>query len=179
MTQANTRPSSCVSATHELYLLFSLPVYEIFRYGGANPMETSDHMGAISIYSNIECGLGIIGCSLPSLRKLFRFYHGSSRDMHYQYPSNVSKPGNSLCRHALEELSTDSQAWAPQRSGNALGSSGPPAFKLDSRRGTSHGSDDDLIVDADDSSQRGWIVRKTARSPRQYVISCFMILVFL
>lgn len=42
--------------------------------------------------SNIECGLGIIGCSLPPLRKLFKFYYGSSADSKgYKYPSEVSQ----------------------------------------------------------------------------------------
>lgn len=49
-----------------------------------------DHLGVINITSNIECGLGIIGCSLPPLRKLFKFYYGSSHDGNYKYPAEVS-----------------------------------------------------------------------------------------
>ena len=48
-----------------------------------------DHLAVISITSNVECCLGIIACSLPPLRKLFRFYYGSSRD-NYQITDEVS-----------------------------------------------------------------------------------------
>ncbi|TDZ14639.1 hypothetical protein Cob_v012517 [Colletotrichum orbiculare MAFF 240422] len=45
--------------------------------------ETAYHLDIISITSNIECSLGIIGCSLPPLRKLFKFYYGSSHEGNY------------------------------------------------------------------------------------------------
>lgn len=48
-----------------------------------------DHLAVISITSNVECCLGIIACSLPPLRKLFRFYYGSSRD-NYQITDEAS-----------------------------------------------------------------------------------------
>lgn len=49
-----------------------------------------DHLGVISITSNVECCLGIIACSLPPLRKLFRFYYGTSRDQSNKYTGEVS-----------------------------------------------------------------------------------------
>ncbi|KAK1654156.1 hypothetical protein BDP81DRAFT_467792 [Colletotrichum phormii] len=42
------------------------------------------HLGVISITSNLECSLGIIGSSLPPLQKLFKFYYGSSHDGNYK-----------------------------------------------------------------------------------------------
>lgn len=44
------------------------------------PTETMYHFGIIQMCSNIECGLGIIGCSLAPLRKLFKFYYGSTSE---------------------------------------------------------------------------------------------------
>lgn len=49
-----------------------------------------DHLGVISLTSNIECSLGIIGCSLPPLRKLFKFYYGSSHSGTYKFTGEVS-----------------------------------------------------------------------------------------
>ncbi|KAF6782649.1 integral membrane protein, partial [Colletotrichum sojae] len=46
--------------------------------------ESSDHLGVINITSNVECSLGIIACSLPPLRKLFKFYYGTSHDANYK-----------------------------------------------------------------------------------------------
>lgn len=54
------------------------------------PTETLYHFGIIQICSNIECGLGIIGCSLPPLRKLFKFYYGSTSEGKYANTGNVS-----------------------------------------------------------------------------------------
>ncbi|KAH6639995.1 hypothetical protein BKA67DRAFT_671367 [Truncatella angustata] len=42
------------------------------------PNEFLYHVGPIMICSNIECSLGIMACSLPPLRKLFKHYYGSS-----------------------------------------------------------------------------------------------------
>lgn len=38
----------------------------------------TDHVGPIVICSNVECSFGIIACSLPPLRKLFKTFYGSS-----------------------------------------------------------------------------------------------------
>ncbi|KAF5020881.1 hypothetical protein F66182_7083 [Fusarium sp. NRRL 66182] len=51
-----------------------LKYYDTKKY----PTEIAYHLGVISITSNIECSLGIIASSLPPLRKLFKFYYGSS-----------------------------------------------------------------------------------------------------
>ncbi|KAG6354386.1 hypothetical protein INS49_004403 [Diaporthe citri] len=96
----------------------------------------------VNITSNIECGLGIIGCSLPPLRKLFKFYYGSSQDGNYKYP---------------------------EESENVLGGSGP-GIKLSSMSGHNQGYHASakrtnsvapgMEVDDDDSSRKG-IMRKT------------------
>jgi hypothetical protein len=39
-----------------------------------------DHLGAIVITSNLECSLGLLACALPPLRKLFKFYYGSTHE---------------------------------------------------------------------------------------------------
>ncbi|KAL4731458.1 hypothetical protein ACLX1H_000426 [Fusarium chlamydosporum] len=57
-----------------------LKYYDAVKY----PNEIAYHLAVISITSNVECCLGIIACSLPPLRKLFRFYYGSSHDENYQ-----------------------------------------------------------------------------------------------
>ncbi|KAF5491535.1 hypothetical protein CGCS363_v010621 [Colletotrichum siamense] len=57
-----------------------LKYYDTAKY----PTEIGYHLGVISITSNLECALGIIGCSLPPLRKLFKFYYGSSHDGNYK-----------------------------------------------------------------------------------------------
>ncbi|ORY57767.1 uncharacterized protein BCR38DRAFT_353944 [Pseudomassariella vexata] len=44
------------------------------------PNDLPYHLAAIVITSNVECGLGIIACSLPPLRKLFKFYYRSCHD---------------------------------------------------------------------------------------------------
>jgi hypothetical protein len=49
-----------------------------------------DHLAVISITSNVECCLGMIACSLPPLRKLFKFYYGSSHEGNYQITGEVS-----------------------------------------------------------------------------------------
>ncbi|KAH0437136.1 integral membrane protein [Colletotrichum camelliae] len=115
-----------------------LKYYDTAKY----PTEIGYHLGVISITSNLECALGIIGCSLPPLRKLFKFYYGSSHDGNYKVSGG---------------------------SENVLGSAGP-AIKLGSlsdhdrtyhasakRTGTRDLETDD---DRDDSSHKG-IIRKT------------------
>lgn len=47
-----------------------------------------DHLGMINISSNIECGLGVIACSLPPLRRLFRCCN-SSQDGIFNYSGEV------------------------------------------------------------------------------------------
>lgn len=59
-----------------------------------------DHLGVISITSNVECCLGIIACSLPPLRKLFRFYYGTSRDQSNKYTGEVSYILDQVQRHS-------------------------------------------------------------------------------
>ncbi|KAH8763606.1 hypothetical protein F5883DRAFT_676241 [Diaporthe sp. PMI_573] len=115
-----------------------LKYYDTTKY----PTEIAYHLGVINITSNIECGLGIIGCSLPPLRKLFKFYYGSSHDGNYKY-------------HGESE--------------NALGNSGR-GIKLNSIGGNNGGYHAsakransgalELELDDDDSSRRG-IMRKT------------------
>ena len=54
----------------------------------------SDHAGQVALMSGLECSIGIIACSLPPLRMLFRqFFKGSSNQSHPQYDStsDVSK----------------------------------------------------------------------------------------
>ncbi|CAG9940078.1 unnamed protein product [Clonostachys rosea f. rosea IK726] len=115
-----------------------LKYYDTKKY----PTEIGYHLGVISITSNLECSLGIIACSLPPLRKLFKFYYGnSSRDAQYKYT---------------------------RESENALGSSGP-GIRLDSinkhdrpfhsAKVTASGFRE-LETDDDGSSRKG-IVRKT------------------
>lgn len=63
----------------------------------AYPAETMYHLGIIQVCSNVECGLGLVGCSLPPLRKLFKFYYGSSSsasegNRHRASTGNVSSP---------------------------------------------------------------------------------------
>ncbi|KAF9870235.1 integral membrane protein [Colletotrichum karsti] len=108
------------------------------------PTEIGYHLGVISITSNLECALGIIGCSLPPLRKLFKFYYGSSHDANYKYSG---------------------------QSENVLGSAGP-AIKLGSitdhertyhasaKRAASGTRELETDDDRDDSSHKG-IIRKT------------------
>ncbi|VUC30765.1 unnamed protein product, partial [Clonostachys rosea] len=118
-----------------------LKYYDTKKY----PTEIGYHLGVISITSNLECSLGIIACSLPPLRKLFKFYYGSSsRDAQYKYK------------------------YTREQSENALGSSGP-GIRLDSinkhdrpfhsAKVTASGFRE-LGTDDDDSSRKG-IVRKT------------------
>ncbi|KAJ4005529.1 hypothetical protein NW766_011079 [Fusarium irregulare] len=64
-----------------------LKYYDVVKY----PDEIAYHLAVISITSNVECCLGIIACSLPPLRKLFRFYYGSSRD-NYQITDESATP---------------------------------------------------------------------------------------
>lgn len=115
-----------------------LKYYDTTKY----PTEIAYHLGVINITSNIECGLGIIGCSLPPLRKLFKFYYGSSHDGTYKYP---------------------------RESENALGGSGR-GIKLSSMGGNNGGYHAsakransgalELELEDDDSSRKG-IMRKT------------------
>ncbi|KAL0778187.1 hypothetical protein CaCOL14_005840 [Colletotrichum acutatum] len=108
----------------------------------ANPI---DHLGVISITSNLECSLGIIGSSLPPLRKLFKFYYGSSHDGNYKITGE---------------------------SGDALGSAGPGiklgslsgndrTYHASAKRGTSRAGVREHETDDDDSSSRKGIIRKT------------------
>ncbi|KAH7241313.1 hypothetical protein BKA59DRAFT_528924 [Fusarium tricinctum] len=115
-----------------------LKYYDTVKY----PEEIAYHLGVISITSNVECCLGIIACSLPPLRKLFRFYYGTSRDQSNKYTGE---------------------------SENALNNSGL-GIRLDSvggRKGTFQASAQhttprvgDHETDDDNSSSKG-IIRKT------------------
>ncbi|KAJ0142865.1 hypothetical protein HZ326_14363 [Fusarium oxysporum f. sp. albedinis] len=68
------------------YLQLRLVAESLYQHRELN------HLGVVSIASNVECCLGIIACSLPPLRKLFNFYYGSSHEGNYQYTGEVSSP---------------------------------------------------------------------------------------
>ncbi|CAF3495999.1 hypothetical protein SNK03_005806 [Fusarium graminearum] len=115
-----------------------LKYYDVAKY----PKETAYHLAVISITSNVECCLGMIACSLPPLRKLFKFYYGSSHEGNYEITGESD--------HGLS---------------NSNG-----GIRLDSvggRRGTFHASakpdtkrSRDNETDDDNSSSKG-IIRKT------------------
>ncbi|KAJ0297333.1 hypothetical protein COL516b_010750 [Colletotrichum fioriniae] len=118
-----------------------LKYYDTAKY----PTEIAYHLGVISITSNLECSLGIIGSSLPPLRKLFKFYYGSSHDGNYKITGE---------------------------SGDALGSAGPGiklgslsgndrTYHASAKRGTSRAGTREHETDDDDSSSRKGIIRKT------------------
>ncbi|KAK1700610.1 hypothetical protein BDP55DRAFT_643623 [Colletotrichum godetiae] len=118
-----------------------LKYYDTTKY----PTEIAYHLGVISITSNLECSLGIIGSSLPPLRKLFKFYYGSSHDGNYKITGE---------------------------SGDALGSAGPGiklgslsgndrTYHASAKRGTSRSGAREHETDDDDSSSRKGIIRKT------------------
>ncbi|POS72773.1 hypothetical protein DHEL01_v208833 [Diaporthe helianthi] len=115
-----------------------LKYYDTTKY----PTEIAYHLGVINITSNIECGLGIIGCSLPPLRKLFRFYYGSSHDANYKYP-----------RESENGLGGSGRGI---KLGSMNGSNG--AYHASARR--AHSGATELELEDDDSSRRG-IMRKT------------------
>lgn len=125
-----------------------------------------DHLGVISITSNLECSLGIIGSSLPPLRKLFKFYYGSSHDGNYKITGEVSEELALGCV-AVGGLTRDFL-----QSGDALGSAGPGiklgslsgndrTYHASAKRGTSRAGTREHETDDDDSSSRKGIIRKT------------------
>lgn len=71
-----------------------------------------DHLGMINITSNIECGLGVIACSLPSLRRLFRCCN-SSYDGKFNYSGDVSKKLGSYHFVTLQ-TQTEGRMWRIQ-----------------------------------------------------------------
>ncbi|KAI0018203.1 hypothetical protein F4780DRAFT_752443 [Xylariomycetidae sp. FL0641] len=104
----------------------------------AHPVDLLFHVGMIVICSNVECSLGIIASSLPSLSKLFMFwYKTSSKD---------------------DSEATDSSGSFPTRL-PAL----TPQGKYVSTAHIRKGSGDWNRLDDEDSSQRG-IIRKTEYS---------------
>lgn len=131
--------------------------------------DFSDHLGVISITSNVECSLGIIGCSLPPLRKLFKFYYGSSHDANYKITGDVSILPATASLNLSNPCRIPYHSQTFKQSQNVLGSSGP-AIKLSSindhdrtysasaKRAASPSGE--LEVDDDDSSGRG-IIRRT------------------
>ncbi|KAM0425288.1 hypothetical protein ACHAPT_009344 [Fusarium lateritium] len=115
-----------------------LKYYDTAKY----PTEIAYHLAVISLTSNIECSLGIIGCSLPPLRKLFNFYYGSSHSGKYKITGE---------------------------SDNALGSAGAgiklgslndhnAVYHASAKRGPLRSTEGQ--IDDDDSSSKG-IMRKT------------------
>ncbi|KAG8169535.1 hypothetical protein KVR01_000280 [Diaporthe batatas] len=115
-----------------------LKYYDTTKY----PTDIAYHLGVINITSNIECGLGIIGCSLPPLRKLFKFYYGSSHDGDYKYPRESENAlGGSGRGIKLSSISN-----------------GNPGYHASARRANSGALE--LELEDDDSSRMG-IMRKT------------------
>ncbi|KAH6967571.1 hypothetical protein BKA56DRAFT_497580 [Ilyonectria sp. MPI-CAGE-AT-0026] len=115
-----------------------LKYYDTARY----PTEIAYHLGVISLTSNIECSLGIIGCSLPPLRKLFKFYYGSSRNGTYEFTGESENVlGNSGLGIRLESLNGHNKTY------HASAKRAPSGTR-------EHETDDDA------SSRKG-IIRKT------------------
>ncbi|CEI61683.1 hypothetical protein FVEN_g2749 [Fusarium venenatum] len=115
-----------------------LKYYDVAKY----PNETAYHLAVISITSNVECCLGMIACSLPPLRKLFKFYYGSSHEGDYQIAGESDRgPGNSNLGIKLDSIH---------------GQRGK--FRASVQRGTTRAPDNE--TDDDNSSSRG-IIRKT------------------
>ncbi|KXH54220.1 hypothetical protein CSAL01_02282 [Colletotrichum salicis] len=134
-----------------------LKYYDTAKY----PTEIAYHLGVISITSNLECSLGIIGSSLPPLRKLFKFYYGSSHDGNYKITGE---------------------------SGDALSSAGPGiklgslsgndrTYHESSKRCTSRSGAREHETDDDDSSSRKGIIRKTDIHPLS-VFTCRQVSTF-
>ncbi|GKT60228.1 integral membrane protein [Colletotrichum tofieldiae] len=116
-----------------------LKYYDTAKY----PTEVAYHLGVISITSNVECSLGIIGSSLPPLRKLFKFYYGSSHEGKYKI--------------------TDDNTGALESAGPGI-----KLGSLNSREKPYHASANytptgaiDFEAEDDDTSSRKGIMRKT------------------
>ncbi|KAH9904942.1 hypothetical protein F4778DRAFT_731248 [Xylariomycetidae sp. FL2044] len=93
------------------------------------------HAGTIVMCSNLECSLGLIACSLPPLRALFKFYYGTSQEEYSGKSSDTANFGTKL--HSLP----------------------PKGIHLASVRASPGNGSWDRLED-DDSSRKG-IMRKT------------------
>ncbi|KAM0553295.1 hypothetical protein ACHAPJ_007308 [Fusarium lateritium] len=124
-----------------------LKYYDIVKY----PHGTAYHLGVVSITSNVECCLGIIACSLPPLRKLFKFYYGSSYEGKYKYTGESDNIlGNSGLGIRLDSVN---------------GRKGPEGFQASAERVPTRARENE--TDDDNSSSKG-IIRKTEISVSSY-----------
>ncbi|KAM0410837.1 hypothetical protein ACHAPD_010650 [Fusarium lateritium] len=129
-----------------------LKYYDVAKY----PNETAYHLAVISITSNVECCLGMIACSLPPLRKLFKFYYGSSHEGDYQ----IAGEPFLLVRHGLMGIFQSDRGPGNSNLGIKLDSihGQRGKFRASVQRGTTRAPDNE--TDDDNSSSRG-IIRKT------------------
>ncbi|KAI2609402.1 uncharacterized protein GGS25DRAFT_484517 [Hypoxylon fragiforme] len=84
--------------------LIRMPYYKYYDQV-AYPNNYFYHAGYIALWSEMECGLGIVACSLPPLRRLFKSFFGSS---------NRSKPGYSGSADPKKSFNTPLGALTPQ-----------------------------------------------------------------
>ncbi|KAL7624934.1 hypothetical protein AAE478_004148 [Parahypoxylon ruwenzoriense] len=108
--------------------LIRMPYYKYYDTV-AYPDDFLYHAGYIALWSELECGMGIVACSLPPLRRLFKnFFKGSTNQSRPAYNStsdkkafHVGTPLSSLSPQGKSRANAAGHGWDRLEDDNSSG----------------------------------------------------------